>query len=172
MRETTSSSVAASSSGSLKGCTPSATPATSSNSRCSSAFGTVGTKETPSTSSRASTSAQPAFDIVVGSSSFFLLIPEVLVAIGRSLSCCYGETLSRRRPPFHLARASLARATREDPAMPTEFVMLPPQTDQTREWGARLAAALPELKVVVAENHTHAAGVIGHADAAFGVIPP
>src|SRR5437870_8359722 len=56
--------------------------------------------------------------------------------------------------------------------MPTEFVMLPPQTEQTREWGARLAAALPELKVVVAENQTHAAGVIAHADAAFGVIPP
>src|SRR5206468_7643988 len=49
--------------------------------------------------------------------------------------------------------------------------MLPPQTEKTREWGTRLAAALPELKVVVAENHTHAAGVIGHADAAFGVIP-
>jgi phosphoglycerate dehydrogenase-like enzyme len=56
--------------------------------------------------------------------------------------------------------------------VPTEFMMLPPQTDTTREWGARLAAALPELKVVVAENHTHAAGVIGHADAAFGTIPP
>ena len=56
--------------------------------------------------------------------------------------------------------------------MPTEFVMLPPQTEKTREWGARLAAALPELKVIVAENHTHAAQVIAHADAAFGVIPP
>ena len=56
--------------------------------------------------------------------------------------------------------------------MPTEFVMLPPQTEKTREWGARLAAALPELKVVVAENHTHAAQVIAHADAAFGTIPP
>src|SRR6266478_9494274 len=56
--------------------------------------------------------------------------------------------------------------------MPTEFVMLPPQTEQTREWGARLAAALPELKVVVAENHTHAAQVIAHADAVFGTIPP
>src|SRR2546430_6056539 len=56
--------------------------------------------------------------------------------------------------------------------MPTEFVMLPPQSEQTREWGARLPAALPELKVVVAENHTHAAQVIGHADSAFGVIPP
>ena len=29
----------------------------------------------------------------------------------------------------------------EEFVMPTEFVMLPPQTDQTREWGARLAAA-------------------------------
>src|ERR1700730_16932002 len=84
MRETTSSAGAASSSGSLNGCTPSATPATSSNSRWSSALGTVGTKETPSTSSRASTSAHPAFDIVVGSSSFFLFVPVVLVAIGRS----------------------------------------------------------------------------------------
>src|SRR5258705_12892390 len=56
--------------------------------------------------------------------------------------------------------------------MPTEFVMLPPQNEQTREWGTRLAAALPELKVVVAENHTHAAQVIAHADAVFGTIPP
>ena len=55
--------------------------------------------------------------------------------------------------------------------MPTEFVMLPPQTDTTREWGARLAAALPEMNVILAENHTHAAGVIAHADAAFGTIP-
>ena len=56
--------------------------------------------------------------------------------------------------------------------MPTEFVMLPPQTDKTREWGTALAAALPEMKVVVAENHTQAAQVIANADAAFGVIPP
>ena len=55
--------------------------------------------------------------------------------------------------------------------MPSEFVMLPPQTDKTREWGAQLAAALPEMKVIVAENHTHAAQVIAHADAAFGTIP-
>ena len=55
--------------------------------------------------------------------------------------------------------------------MPTEIVMLPPQTDTTREWGTRLAVALPEMKVIVAENHTHAAGVIAHVDAAFGTIP-
>jgi phosphoglycerate dehydrogenase-like enzyme len=56
--------------------------------------------------------------------------------------------------------------------MPTEFVMFPPQSEKTREWGARLAAAFPELKVIIAENHTHVAQVIGHADAAFGTIPP
>src|ERR1700732_5121070 len=56
--------------------------------------------------------------------------------------------------------------------MPTEFVMLPPQIERTREWGGRLAAAVPELKVVIAENHTHAAQVIAHADAALGTISP
>jgi phosphoglycerate dehydrogenase-like enzyme len=56
--------------------------------------------------------------------------------------------------------------------MPSELVMLPAQTDTTREWGSRLAAACPEMKIIVAENHTHAAGVIAHADAAFGTIPP
>ena len=55
--------------------------------------------------------------------------------------------------------------------MPSEFVMLPPQTEKTREWGARIAAALPELKLIIAENHTHAAQVIGNVDAAFGTIP-
>jgi phosphoglycerate dehydrogenase-like enzyme len=56
--------------------------------------------------------------------------------------------------------------------MPSEFVMLPPQTEQTREWGKRLATALPEMKVIVAENHTQAAQVIANADAVFGTIPP
>src|ERR1700751_5471023 len=56
--------------------------------------------------------------------------------------------------------------------MPTEFVMLPPQTEKTREWGERLAAALPDMKVIVTENHTHAAQVIANVDAAFGTIPP
>ena len=46
--------------------------------------------------------------------------------------------------------------------MPSEFVMLPPHNDKTREWGAALADALPEMKVILAENHTHAAGVIAH----------
>src|SRR5436309_578381 len=74
--------------------------------------------------------------------------------------------------PLPAAMLSRARSTREDRAMPTEFLMLPPQTEKTREWGLRLAAALPELEVVVAENHTHAAEVIAAAEAAFGTIPP
>ena len=36
--------------------------------------------------------------------------------------------------------------------MPKQFLMLPPQNDKTRELGARLAEALPELDVIVAED--------------------
>jgi phosphoglycerate dehydrogenase-like enzyme len=50
--------------------------------------------------------------------------------------------------------------------------MLPPQTPMTRQWAAQVAAAVPELRVVVAEDDAHAAGVIAQADAAFGTIAP
>ncbi len=56
--------------------------------------------------------------------------------------------------------------------MPAQFLMLPPQTPKTREWGARLAAALPELDVVVAEDPVRAEQAIATAEAAFGTIPP
>ena len=56
--------------------------------------------------------------------------------------------------------------------MPTRFVMLPPQSDKTREWGAQLAAALPGLEIVVTEDRTEAAAAIATAEAAFGTIPP
>ena len=56
--------------------------------------------------------------------------------------------------------------------MPTQFLMLPPQNDKTREWGARLAAALPELDVIVAEDMTRAEQAIATAETAFGTIPP
>jgi phosphoglycerate dehydrogenase-like enzyme len=56
--------------------------------------------------------------------------------------------------------------------MPTQFLMLPPQAPKTREWGARLAAALPELEVVVAEERAQAERVIATAESAFGTIPP
>jgi len=55
--------------------------------------------------------------------------------------------------------------------MPTTLVMLPPQRPTTREWAARLSAALPELSVVVAESVDEAARTIADADAAFGTIP-
>ena len=41
--------------------------------------------------------------------------------------------------------------------MTATFLMLPPQTPITREWAKRLAAAQPNLSVIVAENETEAA---------------
>jgi phosphoglycerate dehydrogenase-like enzyme len=49
-----------------------------------------------------------------------------------------------------------------------KFVMLPPQTGLTREWARRLAEAVPEVRVVVAEDADAAAREIVDADAAFG----
>jgi phosphoglycerate dehydrogenase-like enzyme len=55
--------------------------------------------------------------------------------------------------------------------MPT-LLMLPPQTATTREWAARVAAALPALEVIVAETPEDAARIAVGAEAAFGTIPP
>src|SRR5216683_1140423 len=44
--------------------------------------------------------------------------------------------------------------------MPVTFLMLPPQTATTREWAKRLATAVPEISVVVAED-----------EGAFGTMP-
>ena len=52
------------------------------------------------------------------------------------------------------------------------FVMLPPQKDVYRAWRFRLAAALPELNVVVPEDTTEAERAIEGADGAFGSISP
>jgi phosphoglycerate dehydrogenase-like enzyme len=56
--------------------------------------------------------------------------------------------------------------------MPIQFLMLPPQTPTTRDWGKRLAAALPELDVVLAEDMARAEQAIATAETAFGTIPP
>jgi phosphoglycerate dehydrogenase-like enzyme len=56
--------------------------------------------------------------------------------------------------------------------MPTQFLMLPPQTDKTREWGARLTAELPEIEVILAEDMARAEHAITDAETAFGTIPP
>ena len=56
--------------------------------------------------------------------------------------------------------------------MAFKFVMLPPQTETTREWGRRLAASLPEVDVVLAETREDAERAITDAEAAFGTLPP
>src|SRR5438477_11361712 len=49
-----------------------------------------------------------------------------------------------------------------------KFVMLPPQTATTRDWGRRLAEMVPEARVVVAEDAAAAQREIVDAEAAFG----
>jgi len=49
-----------------------------------------------------------------------------------------------------------------------KFVMLPPHSDTTRDWGKRLAAMVPEARVIVAEDVDTAAREIVDAEAAFG----
>jgi len=56
--------------------------------------------------------------------------------------------------------------------MPATLLMLPPQTATTREWAARLATALPDLSIVVAEDAAAAGRAVAAADAAFGAMPP
>ncbi|MBC8120087.1 MAG: D-2-hydroxyacid dehydrogenase [Burkholderiaceae bacterium] len=56
--------------------------------------------------------------------------------------------------------------------MSVTFLMLPPQTSVTREWAKRLAAAHPDISVIVAENESEAAALMPRADAAFGTVPP
>jgi phosphoglycerate dehydrogenase-like enzyme len=53
-----------------------------------------------------------------------------------------------------------------------KIVFLPPQTQHTREWAARLAETLPEVSVVVADDAKAAEAAIRDADAAFGTLPP
>jgi phosphoglycerate dehydrogenase-like enzyme len=56
--------------------------------------------------------------------------------------------------------------------MTTTFLMLPPQTAITRQWAKRLAAAQPDVSIIIAENESEAAAAIGGANAAFGTVPP
>ncbi|PLS77914.1 MAG: D-2-hydroxyacid dehydrogenase [Chloroflexi bacterium] len=53
-----------------------------------------------------------------------------------------------------------------------KFLFLPPTTETIRNWATRLAAAVPQLQVVVAEDLAEAEQAIGEADAAFGTLPP
>jgi phosphoglycerate dehydrogenase-like enzyme len=51
------------------------------------------------------------------------------------------------------------------------FLMLPPQTELTRQWAKRLTNSVPGMKLVVAEDMAAAAAAIVTADAAFGTLP-
>src|SRR5512144_3202964 len=55
--------------------------------------------------------------------------------------------------------------------MTSTLLMLPPQSETTREWAKRLGAELPGLSIVVAEDLVQAARAIGRAEAAFGTMP-
>ena len=48
--------------------------------------------------------------------------------------------------------------------MPTTLLMLPPQTPTTRAWAERVATALPQLSVVVAETDADAAKAIARTE--------
>ena len=56
--------------------------------------------------------------------------------------------------------------------MPFTLLMLPPQTETTRDWARQLRAAMPELNLVVAEDEQPASEAIANADAAFCTLPP
>ena len=52
------------------------------------------------------------------------------------------------------------------------FAMLPPVDDDMRSWADRLAADVPGLDVVVADDDAAAEAVIARADAAYGWVSP
>ena len=52
-----------------------------------------------------------------------------------------------------------------------KLVMLPPQSTITRDWGRQLADAMPEVRVVIAEDQAMAEREIVDAEAAFGRLP-
>lgn len=56
--------------------------------------------------------------------------------------------------------------------MTLTFVMLPPHSDAARGFAKKLAADLPELKLLIPENPNEAAAAIAEADAAFGTPTP
>jgi len=51
-----------------------------------------------------------------------------------------------------------------------KFVLLPPQSETTRDWAKRLAEIVPEARVIVAEDADTAEREIVDAEAAFGLL--
>lgn len=56
--------------------------------------------------------------------------------------------------------------------MAFKLVMLPPQSDTVRGWSARLAAAVPEARIVISEGIQQAQHEIVDADGVFGTLTP
>lgn len=56
--------------------------------------------------------------------------------------------------------------------MPFRMVMLPPQGDRSRELARRIAGAVPDATIIVAETPGDAKREIATADAAYGTLPP
>jgi len=52
-----------------------------------------------------------------------------------------------------------------------KFVMLPPHSEIARDWGRKLAEAMPDVRVVIAEDQATAEREIVDAEAAFGWLP-
>ncbi|HXO01803.1 MAG TPA: hypothetical protein VN900_07065, partial [Stellaceae bacterium] len=55
--------------------------------------------------------------------------------------------------------------------MPIPFLMLPPQSEKTRDWAKQVAEAFPELEVIVPETREGAEQAIALAEGAYGTIP-
>ena len=53
-----------------------------------------------------------------------------------------------------------------------KMIMMPPQSDQTRQWAERLRGALPDYQIVAPETEADAQREIADADAAYGWVPP
>ena len=53
-----------------------------------------------------------------------------------------------------------------------KLIMMPPQSEQTRLWAARLRDALPDYQIVAPETEADARRDIADADAAYGWVPP
>ncbi|HWB51209.1 MAG TPA: D-2-hydroxyacid dehydrogenase [Stellaceae bacterium] len=55
--------------------------------------------------------------------------------------------------------------------MPIPFLMLPPQSDKTREWARKVAETCPELEVIAPETREGAEQAMALAEGAYGTIP-
>jgi phosphoglycerate dehydrogenase-like enzyme len=53
-----------------------------------------------------------------------------------------------------------------------KLIMMPPQSQQTRQWAERLRDALPQYQIIAPESEADARREISDADGAYGWVPP